>query len=70
MPAEVARRVYEEHKDFYDQLQVDVLREAAKVTVDPDAALALGRARQVNKPGLAAVLMARLRAVKAAKGNV
>lgn len=41
MPAEVARRVYDEHKDFYDQLQVDVLREAAKATIDPDAALAL-----------------------------
>ncbi|WP_310388129.1 caspase family protein [Roseateles sp.] len=41
MPVEVARRVYAEHKDFYDQLQVDVLRETAKAVVDPDAALAL-----------------------------
>ncbi|MEM7721459.1 MAG: bifunctional UDP-N-acetylglucosamine diphosphorylase/glucosamine-1-phosphate N-acetyltransferase GlmU [Pseudomonadota bacterium] len=32
----------------------------------PDGALALGRARQVNKPGLAVKLMARLRAMKAA----
>ena len=34
----------------------------------PAAALALARARQVNKPGLAVKLMARLRAIKAAKG--
>ena len=38
------------------------------VTVDvPDGALALGRAKQVNKPGLAEKLMARLRAVIAKK---
>jgi bifunctional UDP-N-acetylglucosamine pyrophosphorylase/glucosamine-1-phosphate N-acetyltransferase len=30
----------------------------------PDGALALGRARQVNKPGLALRLMERLRAIK------
>jgi hypothetical protein len=44
MPVEVARRVYAEHKDFYDQLQVNVLTETAKAAVaiaDPDAALAL-----------------------------
>ncbi len=35
----------------------------------PAAALALGRARQVNKPGLATALMARLKAIKAAKGK-
>jgi bifunctional UDP-N-acetylglucosamine pyrophosphorylase/glucosamine-1-phosphate N-acetyltransferase len=40
------------------------------ITTDvPAGALALGRARQVNKPGLAARLMDRLRAIKAAKGN-
>jgi bifunctional UDP-N-acetylglucosamine pyrophosphorylase/glucosamine-1-phosphate N-acetyltransferase len=40
------------------------------ITTDvPAEALALGRARQVNKPGLAARLMDRLRAIKAAKGN-
>jgi bifunctional UDP-N-acetylglucosamine pyrophosphorylase/glucosamine-1-phosphate N-acetyltransferase len=33
----------------------------------PDGALALARARQVNKPGLAARLMDRLRAIKAAR---
>ena len=40
------------------------------ITTDvPAAALALARARQVNKPGLAARLMDRLRAIKAAKGQ-
>lgn len=39
------------------------------VTEDvPDAALALGRAKQVNKPGLAVKLMDRLRAIKAKRG--
>ncbi|QBX99501.1 bifunctional UDP-N-acetylglucosamine diphosphorylase/glucosamine-1-phosphate N-acetyltransferase GlmU [Rhodophyticola sp. CCM32] len=33
----------------------------------PDQAMALARARQVNKPGLAAKLMARLKAIKAGK---
>ena len=38
------------------------------VTSDvPDGALALARARQETKPGLARKLMARLRAIKAAK---
>ncbi len=41
------------------------------ITMDvPDAALALGRAKQINKPGLAKALMDRLRAIKAAKGKV
>jgi hypothetical protein len=31
--------------------------------------LALARASQVNKPGLATALMARLKAIKAAKGK-
>ena len=40
------------------------------ITMDvPDAALALGRSKQVNKPGLATALMSRLRAIKAAKGK-
>jgi len=40
------------------------------ITTDvPAEALALGRARQVNKPGLAAKLMDRLRAIKATKGK-
>ncbi|MBF9044133.1 bifunctional UDP-N-acetylglucosamine diphosphorylase/glucosamine-1-phosphate N-acetyltransferase GlmU [Rhodobacterales bacterium HKCCE4037] len=39
------------------------------VTEDvPDGALALARAKQVNKPGLAVKLMDRLRAIKAKKG--
>ncbi len=41
MPAEVARRVYQSHQKFYDDLQRKVLAEAGKTTVDPDAALAL-----------------------------
>ena len=41
MPDTVARRVYEEHKAFYDKLQVDVAKAAGKPVVDPDAALAL-----------------------------
>jgi len=40
------------------------------ITADvDDDALALGRSRQINKPGLAAKLMARLRAVKAARAG-
>lgn len=40
------------------------------ITTDvPPEALALARARQVNKPGLATKLMDRLRAIKAAKGK-
>ena len=35
----------------------------------PDGALALGRARQETRPGLAARLMARLRAAKAKGGK-
>jgi bifunctional UDP-N-acetylglucosamine pyrophosphorylase/glucosamine-1-phosphate N-acetyltransferase len=35
----------------------------------PAEALAVGRARQVNKPGLATRLMAKLKAIKAAKGK-
>ncbi len=41
MPDTVARRVYEEHKAFYDKLQLDVAKAAGKPVVDPDAALAL-----------------------------
>ncbi len=35
----------------------------------PDEALAIGRSKQVNKPGLATKLMARLKTLKAAKGK-
>ena len=41
MPDSVARRVYEQHKTFYDQLQHDVVNAAGKAAVDPDVALAL-----------------------------
>lgn len=42
MPDAIARRVYAAHRDFYDQLQADATRHAAKVGagVDPNAALA------------------------------
>ncbi len=45
MPAAVAMRVYAEHKAFYDKLQADVAKAAAKspskaAAVDPDEALA------------------------------
>jgi bifunctional UDP-N-acetylglucosamine pyrophosphorylase/glucosamine-1-phosphate N-acetyltransferase len=40
------------------------------ITADvPAAALAIARAPQVNKPGLATRLMEKLRAIKAAKGK-
>lgn len=45
MPAAVAMRVYAQHRQFYDDLQARVAREAAKARVkapaDPDEALAL-----------------------------
>jgi hypothetical protein len=43
MPDAVARRVYAEHKAFYDKLQIDVAKAAKKTTkasANPDAALA------------------------------
>lgn len=48
----------------------DVLTASGSVITQdvPDGALALGRARQINKPGLATKIMDRLRAIKAAKG--
>lgn len=39
MPPAVARRVYDEHRAFYDKLQQDVAKKAGKAYVDPDAAL-------------------------------
>ena len=41
MPDAVGRRVYAEHKAFYDALQADVAKASGKSSVDPDAALAL-----------------------------
>ena len=42
MPQSVAMRTYREHQAFYDKLQHDVARDAARQgqDVDPDAALA------------------------------
>jgi hypothetical protein len=40
MPDAVARRVYEAHRAFYDQLQIGVAQAAARRAADPDAALA------------------------------
>ena len=49
MPAAVAMRVYGEHKAFYDKLQLDVVKAAGKVVVDPDTALAqVGAAAQAT----------------------
>ena len=49
----------------------DALTASGSVITDdvPAEALAVGRARQVNKPGLATRLMAKLKAIKAAKGK-
>jgi len=52
MPDSVARRVYEQHKAFYDKLQLDVAKAAGKVVVDPDVALA-----QVGSAGQATALV-------------
>ena len=40
MPESVARRVYDDHKAFYDKLQTDVAAAARKAFTDPDEALA------------------------------
>ncbi len=49
MPPSVARRTYEEHRAFYDQLQAEVAAAARKAFVDPDAALAqVGAAAQAT----------------------
>lgn len=49
----------------------DALTASGSVITDnvPAEAVALGRAKQVNKPGLATALMTRLKAIKAAKGK-
>jgi metacaspase-1 len=62
MPPEIARRVYADHKRFYDQLQRDVMKAAkASAKTDPDAALAhvavSGRLTQVATKIKAAVLL-------------
>jgi hypothetical protein len=40
MPPSVGMRTYEQHKDFYDKLQMDVAKANAGTVVDPDEALA------------------------------
>ena len=52
MPDSVARRVYEQHKAFYDRLQLEVAKAAGKAVVDPDLALA-----QVGSAGQATALV-------------
>ena len=40
MPPDIAKKVYTEHKEFYDQLQHDVMKASKAATaLDPDAAL-------------------------------
>ena len=57
MPDAVARRVYDAHQDFYDQLQKDVVTAAGGRIVDPDAALS-----QVGGAGQAATVVAKFAA--------
>ena len=40
MPRDIARRVYQAHRAFYDELQRDVAKAAGAAPVDPDTALA------------------------------
>ena len=50
MPDAVGRRVYAEHRAFYDRLQAGVAAAARKAYVDPDAALAqVGAAAQATQ---------------------
>ncbi|MEO8278620.1 MAG: caspase family protein [Ideonella sp.] len=50
MPPAVARRVYDDHQDFYDKLQREVAEQAGEAGVDPDAALTLvGAAGNASK---------------------
>ena len=57
MPDAVARRVYDAHQDFYDQLQKDVVTAAGGRIVNPDAALS-----QVGGAGQAATVVAKFAA--------
>ena len=57
MPDAVARRVYDAHQDFYDQLQKDVVTAAGGRIVDPDAALS-----QVGGAGQGATVVAKFAA--------
>jgi len=62
MPPDVARKVYADHKEFYDQLQRDVAKAAqSRASLDPDAALAhvvvSGRLTNVAAQCKAAVML-------------
>ena len=61
MPDVVARRVYDAHHGFYDQLQKAVVKAAGRRIVDPDAALsqvgAVGQAAAVVGQFAAAVIL-------------
>lgn len=63
MPADVALRVYETHRAFYDRLQTDVAQAAGKASIaDPDAALATlavqgGRVQSIARRLKAAVIL-------------
>jgi hypothetical protein len=63
MPADVALRVYETHRAFYDRLQTDVAQAAGKASIaDPDAVLATlavqgGRVQSIARRLRAAVIL-------------
>jgi hypothetical protein len=63
MPADVALRVYETHRAFYDRLQTDVAQAAGKASIaDPDAVLATlavqgGRVQSIARRLKAAVIL-------------
>lgn len=63
MPADVALRVYETHRAFYDRLQADVAQVAGKASIaDPDAVLATlavqgGRVQSIARRLKAAVIL-------------
>jgi hypothetical protein len=63
MPADVALRVYETHRAFYDRLQADVAQAAGKASIaDPDAVLATlavqgGRVQSIARRLKAAVIL-------------
>jgi hypothetical protein len=63
MPADVALRVYETHRAFYDRLQADMAQAAGKASIaDPDAVLATlavqgGRVQSIARRLKAAVIL-------------
>jgi hypothetical protein len=63
MPIEVGRRVYAQHRSFYDKLQNDIAKSAGKASVaDPDAVLSnlsvsSGRVNAIVRKFKAAVIL-------------